>query len=181
MCKDNQYGCHATAAGGGLVWTGVVTNLAVTPATEAPVTRKPSTKEGIEAWGIKFLSVRINTSQQEYNELTLSFRFLLDQPPRRFLPPAKTRATQRTKAPRAQTVLRVEAVYPEAPLQALSLAALLALRSLRLALSSCIVARNLPTLRNTTPRLPENIPTSLRLIPPTSQAKWALHLPLIPR
>lgn len=58
MCKDNQYGCHATAAAGGIVWTGVETNLGVTPATEAPVTRTPSTKEGIEAWGIKFLSVR---------------------------------------------------------------------------------------------------------------------------
>ncbi|KAJ4165142.1 hypothetical protein LMH87_006788 [Akanthomyces muscarius] len=57
MCKDNQYGCHATAASGGIVWTGVVTNLGVTPATESPVTRTPSTLEGIEAWGIKFLSV----------------------------------------------------------------------------------------------------------------------------
>ncbi|TQV96416.1 hypothetical protein IF1G_04999 [Cordyceps javanica] len=57
MCKDNEYGCHATAASGGIVWTGVITDLGVTPATEAPVTRTPSTKEGIEAWGIKFLSV----------------------------------------------------------------------------------------------------------------------------
>ncbi|KAM3561227.1 hypothetical protein MY1884_002494 [Beauveria asiatica] len=57
MCKDNEYGCHATAASGGIVWTGVVTDLGATPATEEPVTRTPSTKEGIEAWGIKFLSV----------------------------------------------------------------------------------------------------------------------------
>ncbi|ATY63490.1 hypothetical protein A9K55_007395 [Cordyceps militaris] len=57
MCKDNQYGCHATAASGGIVWTGVITDLGVTPATESPVTRTPSTNEGIEAWGIKFLSV----------------------------------------------------------------------------------------------------------------------------
>ncbi|KAJ3497811.1 hypothetical protein NLG97_g1611 [Lecanicillium saksenae] len=57
MCRDNEYGCHATAASGGIVWTGVVTDLGVTPATEEPVTRTPSTKEGIEAWGIKFLSV----------------------------------------------------------------------------------------------------------------------------
>ncbi|KAM3540417.1 hypothetical protein ARSEF1564_006653 [Beauveria bassiana] len=57
MCKDNEYGCHATAASGGIVWTGVITDLGATPATEEPVTRTPSTKEGIEAWGIKFLSV----------------------------------------------------------------------------------------------------------------------------
>ncbi|KAJ6790398.1 hypothetical protein PWT90_10308 [Aphanocladium album] len=57
MCRDNEYGCHATAESGGIVWTGVVTDLGVTPATEEPVTRTPSTKEGIEAWGIKFLSV----------------------------------------------------------------------------------------------------------------------------
>jgi hypothetical protein len=56
MCKDNQYGCHATATPG-VVWTGVVTNIGLPTPTEQPVTRTPGTAEGIEAWGIKFLSV----------------------------------------------------------------------------------------------------------------------------
>ncbi|KAF4497142.1 hypothetical protein FAGAP_6665 [Fusarium agapanthi] len=56
MCRDHQYGCHATATAG-VVWTGVVTDLGLDDPTEAPVTRKPGSAEGIEAWGIKFISV----------------------------------------------------------------------------------------------------------------------------
>lgn len=56
MCKDNQYGCHATATPG-VVWTGVVTDIGLPTPTEQPVTRTPSTAEGIEAWGIKLLAV----------------------------------------------------------------------------------------------------------------------------
>jgi hypothetical protein len=56
MCRDNQYGCHATATPG-VVWTGVMTNIGLPTPTVEPVTRTPSTEEGIEAWGIKFLSV----------------------------------------------------------------------------------------------------------------------------
>ncbi|KAK3372284.1 hypothetical protein B0H63DRAFT_527135 [Podospora didyma] len=56
MCKDNQYGCHATATSGA-VWTGVVTDIGRSPPTENPVTRTPSTLEGIEAWGIKLISI----------------------------------------------------------------------------------------------------------------------------
>ncbi|CRG92668.1 hypothetical protein PISL3812_09732 [Talaromyces islandicus] len=61
MCKDNQYGCHATATPG-VVWTGVMTNIGLPTPTEEPATRTPSTAEGIEAWGIKLLSVASATS-----------------------------------------------------------------------------------------------------------------------
>ncbi|QKX53489.1 uncharacterized protein TRUGW13939_00568 [Talaromyces rugulosus] len=61
MCKDNQYGCHATATAG-VVWTGVMTNIGLPTPTEEPATRTPSTAEGIEAWGIKLLSVAPETS-----------------------------------------------------------------------------------------------------------------------
>ena len=56
MCKDNQYGCHATATSG-VVWTGLITDIGLDTPTERPVTRTPSTDEGIEAWGIKLVSV----------------------------------------------------------------------------------------------------------------------------
>lgn len=54
MCKDHQYGCHATATVGA-VWTGAITNLA--NSNFESVTRTPSTEEGLEAWGIKMISV----------------------------------------------------------------------------------------------------------------------------
>lgn len=57
MCRNNEYGCHATATPG-VVWTGVITDIGLETPTEQPVTRKPSTDEGIEAWGIKFILVR---------------------------------------------------------------------------------------------------------------------------
>jgi hypothetical protein len=57
MCRDHQYGCHATATLGG-AWTGTETNLAISPPTEKPITlTQPNTKEGVEAWGIKLISV----------------------------------------------------------------------------------------------------------------------------
>ncbi|KAH6635079.1 hypothetical protein B0J18DRAFT_462212 [Chaetomium sp. MPI-SDFR-AT-0129] len=56
MCRDNQYGCHATATSG-VVWTGVITDIGLATPTEEPVTRTPSLQEGIEAWGIKLISV----------------------------------------------------------------------------------------------------------------------------
>lgn len=59
MCKDNEYGCHATATKG-VVWTGVITDIGLDTPTEQPVTRTPSTNEGIEAWGIKMISVRLS-------------------------------------------------------------------------------------------------------------------------
>ncbi|KAK4108203.1 hypothetical protein N656DRAFT_784493 [Canariomyces notabilis] len=56
MCRDHQYGCHATATLGG-AWTGTETNLAISPPTEKPITlTQPNTKEGVEAWGIKLIS-----------------------------------------------------------------------------------------------------------------------------
>jgi hypothetical protein len=57
MCRDHEYGCHATATPGA-VWTGTVTRLDVDPPTERPTTRTPDPKEGLEAWGIKLISVR---------------------------------------------------------------------------------------------------------------------------
>lgn len=56
MCRDNEYGCHATATSG-VVWTGVITDIGLATPTEEPVTRTPSLQEGIEAWGIKLISV----------------------------------------------------------------------------------------------------------------------------
>lgn len=56
MCRDNEYGCHATATPG-VVWTGVITDISLETPTEEPVTRRPNTAEGIEAWGIKMISV----------------------------------------------------------------------------------------------------------------------------
>ncbi|KAK4093961.1 hypothetical protein Purlil1_1452 [Purpureocillium lilacinum] len=56
MCKDNEYGCHATATSGA-VWTGVITDIGLDTPTEAPVTRTPYLNEGLEAWGIKLISV----------------------------------------------------------------------------------------------------------------------------
>ncbi|KAH8882275.1 hypothetical protein GQ53DRAFT_666072 [Thozetella sp. PMI_491] len=63
MCRDHQYGCHATATAGA-VWTGVITDLS--SSTQQPVTRTPSTAEGLEAWGIKFIQVSLDdTAAQE--------------------------------------------------------------------------------------------------------------------
>ncbi|KAF6821957.1 hypothetical protein CPLU01_12290 [Colletotrichum plurivorum] len=56
MCQNHEYGCHATATVGA-VWTGVITNFAISKPTEEPVTRTPWTGEGLEAWGIKFIWV----------------------------------------------------------------------------------------------------------------------------
>lgn len=56
MCRDNEYGCHATATPG-VVWTGVITDLGIATPTEQSITRTPYSFEGLEAWGIKFLSV----------------------------------------------------------------------------------------------------------------------------
>ncbi|KAK4184746.1 hypothetical protein QBC35DRAFT_40165 [Podospora australis] len=56
MCRDNEYGCHATATEGA-VWTGVITDISLETPTEEPVTRTPNSLEGIEAWGIKMISV----------------------------------------------------------------------------------------------------------------------------
>lgn len=56
MCWDNEYGCHATATEG-VTWTGVRTDIGLSIPTEEPITRTPSTNEGVEAWGIKFISV----------------------------------------------------------------------------------------------------------------------------
>ena len=64
MCKDNEYGCHATATSGA-VWTGVITDIGLDTPTEAPVTRTPYLNEGLEAWGIKLISVsRIGTHER---------------------------------------------------------------------------------------------------------------------
>ncbi len=133
MCKDNQYGCHATAAAGGIVWTGVVTDLGVTPATEEPVTRTPSTKEGVEAWGIKFLSVRWLEFQQPWrftHSLTPSIcRSHQGQLPPASLPQVKTRATLTAREHHLRIVHRVPVAYPEAQLLASLSEALLVLRS----------------------------------------------------
>ncbi|KAI6261182.1 hypothetical protein MCOR19_002605 [Pyricularia oryzae] len=59
MCKDHQYGCHATATVG-VVWTGAITNLA--NSNFESVTRTPSTEEGLEAWGIKMISIASSTA-----------------------------------------------------------------------------------------------------------------------
>ncbi|OBR05665.1 hypothetical protein CH63R_09785 [Colletotrichum higginsianum IMI 349063] len=60
MCKDHEYGCHGTGTVGA-VWTGVITDIGIPTPTEEPVTRTPFTVEGIEAWGIKFISVAPTT------------------------------------------------------------------------------------------------------------------------
>ncbi|WDK10194.1 hypothetical protein CGRA01v4_01473 [Colletotrichum graminicola] len=56
MCRDHEYGCHATATRGA-VWTGLITDLGIAAPTEEPITRTPFTDEGLEAWGIKMISV----------------------------------------------------------------------------------------------------------------------------
>ncbi|OAQ72943.1 hypothetical protein VFPPC_12892 [Pochonia chlamydosporia 170] len=56
MCKDNEYGCHATATLG-VVWTGTLTDIGLSQPTEEPITRTPYTEEGLEAWGVKLLYV----------------------------------------------------------------------------------------------------------------------------
>jgi hypothetical protein len=56
MCRDNEYGCHATATVGA-VWTGTLTNIGLSTPTEEPITRTPYTAEGIEAWGVKMIVV----------------------------------------------------------------------------------------------------------------------------
>lgn len=56
MCRNHEYGCHATATKD-VTWTGIITDIGLDTPTEAPVTRTPSTEEGIEAWGIKLISV----------------------------------------------------------------------------------------------------------------------------
>ncbi|KAL0932130.1 uncharacterized protein CTRU02_213083 [Colletotrichum truncatum] len=60
MCRDHEYGCHGTGTVGA-VWTGVITDIGISQPTEEPVTRTPFTNEGIEAWGIKFISVAPTT------------------------------------------------------------------------------------------------------------------------
>jgi hypothetical protein len=70
MCRNHQYGCHATATEG-VTWTGLVTDIGREDPTEAPVTRKPGTAEGIEAWGIKFVSVSNYPSIKEYEYLLI--------------------------------------------------------------------------------------------------------------
>ncbi|KAM0237037.1 hypothetical protein ACHAP5_009135 [Fusarium lateritium] len=62
--RDHQYGCHATATRD-VTWTGVVTNIGLDDPTEAPVTRKPGTAEGVEAWGIKFVSIKPTASDTD--------------------------------------------------------------------------------------------------------------------
>lgn len=57
MCRGHEYGCHATATSGA-VWTGVITDIGLDTPTEQPITRTPNAKEGLEAWGIKLISVR---------------------------------------------------------------------------------------------------------------------------
>ncbi|KAH9434625.1 hypothetical protein MCOR02_006620 [Pyricularia oryzae] len=64
MCKDHQYGCHATATVGA-VWTGAITNLA--NSNFESVTRTPSTEEGLEAWGIKMISIPTTTNATSGN------------------------------------------------------------------------------------------------------------------
>ncbi|TLD06569.1 uncharacterized protein PgNI_08022 [Pyricularia grisea] len=59
MCKDHQYGCHATATVGA-VWTGAITNLE--NSNFESVTRTPSTNEGLEAWGIRLISIASSTA-----------------------------------------------------------------------------------------------------------------------
>lgn len=80
MCKDDQYGCHATATAG-VVWTGIETDIGLPVPTEAPITRTPSTAEGCEAWGIKFLSVclsmdRVGTKSAQISNRSSSLRCL---------------------------------------------------------------------------------------------------------
>lgn len=69
MCRDNEYGCHATATAG-VVWTGVITDIGREIPTERPVTRTPSSEEGIEAWGIKMISVSFNSAWRVKSGLT---------------------------------------------------------------------------------------------------------------
>ncbi|KAF4119317.1 hypothetical protein GMORB2_4836 [Geosmithia morbida] len=64
MCKENEYGCHATATVGA-VWTGTETNIDLETPTESPLTKTPSTEEGIEAWGIKLISVPVTATATE--------------------------------------------------------------------------------------------------------------------
>ncbi|CAJ0538682.1 Ff.00g066750.m01.CDS01 [Fusarium sp. VM40] len=71
MCRDHQYGCHATATQG-VTWTGVMTDIGLEDPTEKPVTRKPATAEGIEAWGIKFISITSTTSEASVATTTAS-------------------------------------------------------------------------------------------------------------
>ncbi|TDZ34739.1 hypothetical protein C8035_v002564 [Colletotrichum spinosum] len=61
MCREHEYGCHATGTVGA-VWTGVITDIGISNPTEEPVTRTPFTNEGVEAWGIKFISVASTTA-----------------------------------------------------------------------------------------------------------------------
>lgn len=178
MCKDNQYGCHATAAAGGIVWTGVVTDLGVTPATEEPVTRTPSTKEGIEAWGIKFLSVcdenaPIFSTLHHRADIFVLSRSHPGLLPQAFLLPARTRATPITREPHRRKARQAIAACLAARLLALWSEALLALRSSLWVPSSCTARRSQALSKNTTHRLPGNTQTSLPMTPCTSQARLA--------
>ncbi|KAF6813552.1 hypothetical protein CSOJ01_04574 [Colletotrichum sojae] len=72
MCRDHEYGCHATGTVGA-VWTGVITNIAISKPTEEHITRTPFTVEGIEAWGIKFISVAPETETAATTTATSGF------------------------------------------------------------------------------------------------------------
>ncbi|KEY69103.1 hypothetical protein S7711_11569 [Stachybotrys chartarum IBT 7711] len=61
MCRGHQYGCHGTATSGA-IWTGIQTDIGLETPTETAITRTPSSEEGIEAWGIKFISVAAESS-----------------------------------------------------------------------------------------------------------------------
>ena len=93
MCKDNEYGCHATATRG-VVWTGRVTDIGLEEPTDEPVTRTPTTDEGIEAWGIKFLQISSTSSTvgrqlQKLPRLLTSSGRRSQQPPNRLPRPRK--------------------------------------------------------------------------------------------
>lgn len=179
MCRDNEYGCHATAAAGGLVWTGVVTNLAVTPATEEPVTRTPSTGEGIEAWGIKFLSVRLDVDfyVSPIGRIGSLHRNRLRRvpPQRRFPHRATRRMKPKTREQHLRLEFRVTVDSAVVPLLVSWSAASQALRCFVLEPSCSSARRSLPPSQSTTLPLPANIPTSLLRIPCISLALLVLH------
>jgi len=68
MCRDNEYGGHATATPGA-VWTGLITGIGIPTPTEESVTRTPSTDEGIEAWGTKLISVSPDSQTYIFREV----------------------------------------------------------------------------------------------------------------
>ncbi|KAL2131599.1 hypothetical protein VTI74DRAFT_4815 [Chaetomium olivicolor] len=68
MCRDHEYGCHATATSGA-VWTGVLTDIGLATPTEEPITHTPNSKEGLEAWGIKLISIAPATTSTGTTDL----------------------------------------------------------------------------------------------------------------